>query len=101
MYDLRVVSILSGIECSQLQVKSHILIQTLDVLLKDRHHTIRMSAWRGGTHQLLEYADDVATETNQNSIQEKIKRRLNSGKASCNSVQDLLSLRLFSKNVKF
>jgi hypothetical protein len=36
----------------------------------------------------------------QNLIQEKIKRRLTSGKACCHSDQKLLSSRLLSKNVK-
>jgi hypothetical protein len=38
--------------------------------------------------------------TNQNLIQEEIKRRLNSGNACYYSVQNLLSSRLLSKNVK-
>jgi hypothetical protein len=38
--------------------------------------------------------------TNKNLIQEEIKRRLNSGDASCHSVQNLLSSRLLSKNIK-
>jgi hypothetical protein len=38
--------------------------------------------------------------TNQNLIQEEIKRRLNSGHACCHSVQNLLSSHLLSKNVK-
>jgi hypothetical protein len=38
--------------------------------------------------------------TNQNLIQEEIKMRLNSGKACYHSVQNLLSSRLLSKNVK-
>ena len=40
------------------------------------------------------------TLTNQNSIQEEIKSRLNSGNACYYSVQNLLSSRLLSKNVK-
>jgi hypothetical protein len=40
------------------------------------------------------------TITNQNMIQEKIKGRLNSGNACYHSVQNLLSSRLQSKNVK-
>jgi hypothetical protein len=40
------------------------------------------------------------TVTNQNLIQEEIKRRLNSGNASYHSVQNLLSSRLLSKHVK-
>jgi uncharacterized protein (UPF0335 family) len=39
--------------------------------------------------------------TNQNLIQDEIKRRLNSGNACYHSVQNLLSSRLLSKNVKF
>jgi hypothetical protein len=38
--------------------------------------------------------------SNQNFIQEEIERRLNSGNACYHSVQDLLSSRLLSKNVK-
>jgi hypothetical protein len=40
------------------------------------------------------------TVTNQNFIQEEIKRRLNSGNACYPSVQNLLSSRLLSKNLK-
>jgi hypothetical protein len=40
------------------------------------------------------------TVTNQNLIQEEIKRRLNSGNACYHSVQNLLSSRLMSKNLQ-
>jgi hypothetical protein len=40
------------------------------------------------------------TITNQNLIQEEIKRRLNSGNACYHSVQNLLSSRLLPKNLK-
>jgi len=40
------------------------------------------------------------TLTNQNCIQEEIKRRLKSGSACYHSVQNLLSSSLLSKNVK-
>jgi hypothetical protein len=40
------------------------------------------------------------TLTHQNLIQEEIKRRLNSGNACYHSVQNLLSSRLLSKNLK-
>jgi sorting nexin-29 len=40
------------------------------------------------------------TATNQNLIQKEIKRRLNSGNACYHSVQNLLSSRLLSKNLK-
>ena len=41
-----------------------------------------------------------ATLTNQNSVQEEIKSRLKLGNACCYSVQNLLSSRLLSKNLK-
>jgi hypothetical protein len=41
------------------------------------------------------------TVTNQNLIQQEIKRRLNSGNACYHSVQKLLSSSLLSKNIKF
>ena len=41
-----------------------------------------------------------ATLTDQNSIQEEIKRKLKSGNACYHSVQNLLSSRLLSKNLK-
>jgi hypothetical protein len=40
------------------------------------------------------------TVTNQNSIQEEIKRRLNSGNACYHSVQNLLSPCVLSRNTK-
>jgi hypothetical protein len=40
------------------------------------------------------------TVTNQNLIQEEIKRRLNAGNACYHSVQKLLSFRLLSKNIE-
>jgi hypothetical protein len=40
------------------------------------------------------------TVTNQNLIQEEIKRRFNSGNDCCHSVQDILVSRLLSKKVK-
>jgi hypothetical protein len=40
------------------------------------------------------------TVTNKNLIQEEIKRRLNSGNACYHSVQNLLSSRLLTKNLK-
>jgi hypothetical protein len=40
------------------------------------------------------------TVTNQNLIREEIKRRLGSGNACYHSVQNLLSSRLMSRNIK-
>jgi hypothetical protein len=42
----------------------------------------------------------VTTLTNQNSVHEEIKSRLKSGNACYHSVQNLLSSRLLSKNIK-
>jgi hypothetical protein len=42
----------------------------------------------------------IEVVTNQNLIQEEIKRRLNSGNACYHSVQNLLPFHLLSKNVK-
>jgi hypothetical protein len=42
----------------------------------------------------------AATLTNQNCIQEEIKSRLKSGNAYSHLVQNILSSRLLSKNVK-
>jgi hypothetical protein len=41
------------------------------------------------------------TLTDQNSIHEETKSRLKLGNACCHSVQNLLSSRLLSKNLKF
>jgi hypothetical protein len=40
------------------------------------------------------------TLTNQNDIHDEIKSRLNSGNVCCYSVQNLLSSRLISKNLR-
>jgi ribosomal protein S2 len=40
------------------------------------------------------------TVTNQNLIQEEIKRRRNSGNACYHTVQNILSSRLLSRNIK-
>jgi hypothetical protein len=40
------------------------------------------------------------TVTNQNSVQEHIKRRLNSGNSRFHSDENLVSSRLLSKNIK-
>jgi hypothetical protein len=40
------------------------------------------------------------TITNQNLIEEEIKRRLNSGNACSHPVQNLLSSQLLSRNIK-
>jgi hypothetical protein len=47
-----------------------------------------------------QFKDLGTTATNQNLIQVEIKRRLNSGNVCYHSVQNLLSSRLLSKNLK-
>ena len=49
---------------------------------------------------MLEFKYLGKTLTNQNSIAEEIKSRLRSGNACYHSVQNLLSSRLLSKNLK-
>jgi hypothetical protein len=73
-------------------------------MLLSRHHNA------GQNHEIMianRYFENVAqfkylepTVTNQNVIQEEIKRRLNSGNACYHSVQNFSSFRLVSKNVK-
>jgi hypothetical protein len=51
-------------------------------------------------HNLYLFAIGGTTSTNQNSIQEEVKSRLKSRNACYYSVQNLLSSRLLSKNLK-
>jgi hypothetical protein len=48
----------------------------------------------------LKYLGTTLTDTDQNCIHEEIKSRLNSGNACYHAVQNLLSSRLLSRNVK-
>jgi hypothetical protein len=49
---------------------------------------------------MFKYMHLGTTVTNQNLIQEEIRRRLDFGNACYHSVQNLLSFRLLSKNLK-
>jgi len=42
----------------------------------------------------------LGTTSDQNSIQEEVKSKLKSGNVCCHSVQNLLSCRLLSRNLK-
>ena len=60
-----------------------------------RIHSVRID---NSTFERVEYLG--TTLTNQNSIAEEIKSRLRSGNACYHSVQNLLSSRLLSNNLK-
>ena len=63
-----------------------------------RIHSVRID---NSTFERVEEFKHLGTTlTNQNSITEEIKSRLSSGGACCHSVQNLLSSRLLSKNLK-
>ena len=63
-----------------------------------RIHSVRMD---NSTFERVEEFKYLGTTiTNQNAIQEEIKSRLRSGNACYYSVQNLLSSRLLSKNLK-
>jgi hypothetical protein len=79
-------------------------VEKIKCMLLSRHQNvgqnrdIKIANWSSGNMSQFKYLG--TTVTNQNLIQEKIKRRLNSGNACYHSVQNLLSSRLLSKNVK-
>ena len=61
-------------------------------------HSVRIDNSTFGRVEQFKYLG--TTLTNQNSIVEEMKRRLRSGNACYHSVQNLLSSRLLSKNLK-
>ena len=63
-----------------------------------RNHSVRIDNSTFKTVEEFKYLG--TTLTNQNSIPEEIKSRLRSGNACYHSVQNLLSSRLLSKNLK-
>jgi hypothetical protein len=63
-----------------------------------RIHSVRID--NGTFERVLEFKYLGTTLTNQNYIAEEIKSRLRSGNACYHLVQNLLSLRLLSKNLK-
>ena len=64
----------------------------------ERGHSVKTD--NSSTERMEEFRYLGKTLTDQNSIQEEIKSRLKIGNACCHSVQNLLSSRLLSKNLK-
>ena len=64
----------------------------------ERNHSVRID--NSTFERVQEFKYFGTTLTNQNSIPEEIKSRLRSGNTCYHSVQNLLSSRLLSKNVK-
>jgi UDP-galactopyranose mutase len=63
-----------------------------------RNHSVRID--NNTFERVEEFKYLGKTLTNQNSISEEIKSRMRSGNACYHSVQNLLSSRLLSKNLK-
>ena len=63
-----------------------------------RNHSVRIDD--SAFERVEEFKYLGTTLTNQNSIPEEIKSRLRSGNSCYHSVQNLLSSRLLSKNLK-
>ena len=64
-----------------------------------RNHSVRID--NSTFERVEEFKYFGTTLTNQNSIPEQIKSTLRSGNACCHSMQNLLSSRFLSKNLKF
>jgi hypothetical protein len=86
------------------QVDLEINVEKTKYMLLSRHHKvgrnwdIKISNRSFGNVSQFKYLG--ATVTNQNLIQEEIKRGLNSGNACYHSVQNFLFSRLLSKKLK-
>ncbi|PNF17549.1 hypothetical protein B7P43_G15564, partial [Cryptotermes secundus] len=75
-----------------------------EYMLLSRHQNARqnhdITVENGCFENVAQFRYLGTTMTNQNLIQEEINGRLNSGNACYHSVQNLLSFRLLSKNIK-
>jgi hypothetical protein len=73
-------------------------------MFMSRHQTAGQSNYIRAANKSFEKVEKFkylgSTLTEQNCIHEKIRSRLNSGNACYHAVQDLLSSRLMSRNVK-
>jgi hypothetical protein len=86
------------------EVGLEVRVQKTKNILLFRHQNVGQSRDIKIANRSFEHVSQFkylgTTVTNQNLIQEEIKRRLNYGNACYHSVQDLLSSRLLSKNLK-
>jgi hypothetical protein len=86
------------------EVRLEINVEKTKYMLLPRHQNVSRNRDTKIAYRLFENVSQFTylgpTVTNQNLIQEEIKRRVNSGNACYHSVQNLLSSRLLSKNVK-
>jgi hypothetical protein len=93
----------SLIEASK-EIGLEINVEKTKYMLLSRHQNICQNRDIKIANRLFENVSQLkclgTTVTNRNLIQEEIKRRLNSGNACYHSVQNPLSSRLLSENVK-
>jgi sorting nexin-29 len=86
------------------EVGLQINVEKTKYILLSCHQTVGQNQYIKIANRLFEDACQFkyleTTVTNQNMIQEEIRRRLDSGNACCHTAQNLLSSRLLSKNVK-
>ena len=90
--------------CLCLYIYIYIYIYISNVFMSRDQNAGQFTVWgliRNSTFQRVEELKYLGTTlTNQNSIAEEIKSRLRSGSACYHSVQNLVSSRLLSKNLK-
>jgi hypothetical protein len=83
------------------EVRLEINVEKTKYMLLSRHKNVGKNRDTKIANRLFENVSEFkylgATTTNQNLIQEEIKKRFNSGNACYHSVQSLLSSRLLSK----
>jgi hypothetical protein len=86
------------------EIGLEINVEKTKYMLLSRHQNVGQNQDIKMTNRSFENVSQFkylgTTVTNQNLIQEEIKRRLNSGNACYHSVQNLLSSRLLTKNLK-
>jgi sorting nexin-29 len=100
VYTIKTDTLVVVFEKTGLEVNAHKIMYTVMSRIQNagRNHNIKNdnSSFEG----LDEFKYLGTTLTNQNYLQEEIRGRLKSGNACYHSVQNLLSSRLLSKNVK-